>query len=340
MVKISVIVPIYNKRKYIENTVTYILLQTFKDFELLLIDDGSTDGSNLLIDELAKKDERIRIFHTLNRGVSAARNLGINEAQGKYICFVDADDNIKETYLEKLYNAIVKTDNCIAVCNYYEIKNGIKHDFIYNIDEKQDNKYEIIRNNLLCVLWNKLFIRENIKHLFHENISICEDSLFCVQYYIDNAPEIVHVDDTLYGYIRHNLGLTSHIQKKSIYAINTYINYYLKLARGINDNRLKQRSLYYIYRAYLFCICTFVFENACESYSRSKNIHIINRITSNYKFLKSIKYILKCSLLDKNVEKLKPKEYLYSLLILLKMKRLIYYLARIKRCIRPYERLK
>lgn len=101
MCKISIVMPVYNKEKYIARGIHSILVQTFKDWELIIIDDGSTDGS---LNQCKKfRDSRIQVFHTLNRGVSEARNLGISKATGEYITFIDSDDFVAENYLEKIY---------------------------------------------------------------------------------------------------------------------------------------------------------------------------------------------------------------------------------------------
>lgn len=99
---ISVIVPVYNVERYLNQCIDSILAQTYKDFELILVDDGSKDKSGEICDEYVKKDSRIRVFHKKNGGVSSARNYGIDNAQGTYICFVDSDDWVDETYLEDM----------------------------------------------------------------------------------------------------------------------------------------------------------------------------------------------------------------------------------------------
>ena len=160
MCEISVIVPVYNKKKYLVNTVKSILMQTFKDFELLLIDDGSTDGSGAVCGKMSALDARVKTFHTENRGVGAARNLGIRKATGKYISFIDADDSVHKTFLEELYGAITENDSEMAVCNYYEINKGRKVAHNYERRNDEDALFGIIRQDLLCVIWNKLFVRE------------------------------------------------------------------------------------------------------------------------------------------------------------------------------------
>ena len=111
---ISVIVPVYNTEKYLSRCIDSILTQTFTDLELLLVDDGSTDKSGIICDEYALKDSRVRVFHKENGGVSFARNLGVQEARGNWIAFVDADDWILETYLANFVNNIKKDTQLIV----------------------------------------------------------------------------------------------------------------------------------------------------------------------------------------------------------------------------------
>ena len=99
---ISIIVPIYNIKEYLERCVDSILAQTYENIEVLLVDDGSTDGTSLLVDELRKKDSRIRVFHKENRGSSSARNLGLQHAVGSYVWFVDPDDFIRPDCMKKI----------------------------------------------------------------------------------------------------------------------------------------------------------------------------------------------------------------------------------------------
>ena len=98
---VSVIVPVYNTEKYLPECIESVLFQSYTDFELLLIDDGSTDGSGLICDEYARKDFRIKVVHKSNGGVSSARNEGLDIARGEYVCFVDSDDWVCKDYLKK-----------------------------------------------------------------------------------------------------------------------------------------------------------------------------------------------------------------------------------------------
>lgn len=112
--KISVVVPVYNVEKYLDNTITHIIEQTYTNLEILLIDDGSTDSSGSICDRYAEKDARIKVFHKKNGGSSSARNMGIREASGDYIGFLDADDWADETMYETLLSAAIENDAVIC----------------------------------------------------------------------------------------------------------------------------------------------------------------------------------------------------------------------------------
>ncbi len=137
MKKISVIVPVYNAANYLEKCVDSILKQTFSDFELLLVDDGSTDSSVELCDKFMKQDVRVKVFHKKNGGHASARNYGIDksfETETEYITFIDSDDWVDCHYLEYLYQAILETNGDISVCNFERVNNR---------NETTDLKYTI-----------------------------------------------------------------------------------------------------------------------------------------------------------------------------------------------------
>ena len=107
---VSVITPVYNTEKYLDECIGSILSQSMTDFELLLIDDGSTDGSGAICDRYAEKDKRIRVFHIPNGGVSAARNLGLDNARGEFVVFVDSDDRVTPDHLQQLADSNIGED--------------------------------------------------------------------------------------------------------------------------------------------------------------------------------------------------------------------------------------
>ena len=118
MPTISVIVPVYNVEKYLRCCVDSILAQTFTDIEVLLVDDGSTDSSGAICDEYAQLDRRVRVFHKTNGGVSSARNLGLDEATGRWIMFVDSDDKVSPEICERLLEHV--SEGSMSICNCYE----------------------------------------------------------------------------------------------------------------------------------------------------------------------------------------------------------------------------
>ncbi len=113
--KISIIIPIYNKSKYLPDLLSDLLMQTFTDYQCILVNDGSTDNSGEICDNISKSDNRFKAFHLKNGGVSAARNFGIDNATGEYITFIDADDRLCPEHLENLYHCIAKNDVDMAI---------------------------------------------------------------------------------------------------------------------------------------------------------------------------------------------------------------------------------
>lgn len=151
---ISVIIPVYNTKQYLQSCLDSLLAQTYSDLELLFIDDGSTDGSAELLDFFARQDRRIRVIHQENGGVCAARNRGIDEARGEYLSFIDSDDTLEPDLYETLMNLIREHGVEIAHCSYNRVTNGvIKH--IGNTGSVHVHSRE---EALCCLLTGKLFV--------------------------------------------------------------------------------------------------------------------------------------------------------------------------------------
>ena len=208
MCTISIIVPIYNREKTISRCLDSILNQTFADFELLLIDDGSTDNSLNICKSYKSIDSRIKIFTQPNSGPSAARNLGLLHSKGKYIMFCDSDDTVSTNWCKNLYNIINKNNNNALPFTGHFISDDnsnilCKHSYEYNFNITISNfSYE---ENLICLLgfiWNKIFINQILKDnniKFDENTSINEDLKFIINYikYIDR---LVYTNTLDYNY--------------------------------------------------------------------------------------------------------------------------------------------
>lgn len=186
MPKISVIVPVYNAVRYLHRCVDSILAQTFTDFELLLINDGSKDNSGRICDEFATKDARVRVFHKKNGGVSSARNLGLDNAKGEYIMFVDSDDYMFPQMCELMKTTMEMKKADMVVCGTTETGGGYwrpVEDKDYTLVLLKENFVELLRTELLSPPWNKIFKHSIIGKLrFYEDISFGEDLMFNLGY--------------------------------------------------------------------------------------------------------------------------------------------------------------
>ena len=217
--KISIIVPVYKVEKYLHECINSILEQTFKEFELILIDDGSPDNSGKICDEYAQKDKRIKVIHKKNGGPSSARNMGIKISKGEYIGFVDSDDTIEIDMYEKMYNIGVKRNAEIVVSGYVELNSftgsiqqaltplGNKK-FIEGNEIKESLESLLSQNKILgyASMCNKLYKRSYIINnnlLINEKIKIAED--FCFNLVaISGATRICAINEPLYKYRRIN----------------------------------------------------------------------------------------------------------------------------------------
>ena len=210
MQKISIIIPVYNKSKYLRTILSEVSNQSFKDFECLLIDDGSKDNSGEICDEFALKDNRFKVFHIENGGVSHARNWGLDRAKGEYITFIDADDEIYHDFIENLFTCISKSGADIAISGYekfWDYKKEIltvshpELNGLYDFNAGMSN-FAKIQNEIglfgCCV--SKIFKRnicENIR--FDENIRLAEDFDFYLKLY-SKVNKIYFDEKHLYSY--------------------------------------------------------------------------------------------------------------------------------------------
>lgn len=227
MPKISVIVPVYKAEKYIRRCVDSILAQTFTDFELLLVDDGSPDNSGAICDEYAAKDSRIKVFHKENGGVSSARNLGLDNASGEWITFVDADDWIAKTFLESLYKPVSDGKNVDFVqggCLNYA--NGEVVCINQKYDDYTGNDYAKLfaefRGLVVSKLFKAILLRTESGHLyFDEKIAIAEDMLFTLEY-LPRVEKYAFVEETGYYYRKDNPHSATTAKRKSNYEAELY----------------------------------------------------------------------------------------------------------------------
>ncbi len=221
---ISVIVPVYNVEKYIRECLDSILSQTISSFELILVDDGSTDNSGQICDEYAQKDDRIRVFHKENGGLSSARNKGLDEVRGDYICFVDSDDRIRRDYLEKLYAAVSLGRADLAFCDIEAPKlagAGYEYpkDRFVNLSPEDAGKWlydDRTRDYVLMVVaWNKMYSKEIFDGLRFPEGRIHEDE-FMIGPVLSRCGMLSFVPDKLYDYRDNATGITSSANRLNI----------------------------------------------------------------------------------------------------------------------------
>lgn len=184
MIKISVIIPVYNGEKYIKRCIDSIKKQTFNDWEIILVDDGSKDKTGVICDSYALEDKRIKVFHKSNGGVSVARNFGIDKAIGDYITFVDCDDWIEKDFFEKVVNFLTKDSVDILITGFIFDKNGVsKNIFKGKYAEilcEQKKQVEFFKQDKFSwTVYDKFFKRDIIRFFkFNKHIKIGEDMLF------------------------------------------------------------------------------------------------------------------------------------------------------------------
>lgn len=215
---VSVVMPIYNAEKYLKDNIPLLLNQTYKNFELILVNDGSKDNSLVICQEFAKKDNRIKVISQENKGVVKTRNVGLKASKGDYIIFVDSDDFPCVNYLSSLMRAIEGADIGLINFKHIKVKNpqkAIKKYCKIN-QEKVFHDQSYVKNIFNFpiagggVLWNKLFKREIIGDLeFDESLEIFEDILFAYEYAI-KCKKIGEVKDIVYLYNINNQSVTAH----------------------------------------------------------------------------------------------------------------------------------
>lgn len=236
--ELSIILPVYNGEKYIERCIESILSNTFKDYELIVINDGSTDYTQNICDSYAERDERIKVFHNSNHGVSWSRNFGIEKSNGNWISFVDSDDWLSENAFETIFN--IQSEECdIISFGFWSVSD--KHKSKIRLPEINKGKTHYIRQQLLLgwtVVWNVWFRKEFLNEhslRFNNELSIGEDSEFLFRAYF-YARGIRVVNEALYFYNRTNEESALHRMNKSHY--DEIISANISIAQFFKDNNV------------------------------------------------------------------------------------------------------
>lgn len=249
---ISVIVPVYKVEQYLDKCIDSIVNQTYKNLEIILVDDGSPDNCPKMCDDWAKKDKRIKVIHKGNGGVSLARNIGIDESTGEYISFVDSDDWIENTFFEELLNISLKYNSKYITCGYKRV-----YDTHVEYINNSNRINEINSSDYLIKLLNvqngygfvhmKLINRDVIDNLrFDEELKVGEDALFNVKL-CNNTDSVVIYNKALYNYYFNN---NSVVRKYDDNYVNKYLKSMYVMYNFLNDKKNIDKVYIYNYIAY------------------------------------------------------------------------------------------
>ena len=238
MNKVSVIIPIYNSEENLSRCVESVLAQSYKEIEIICINDGSTDASLNILEEYQKDDTRLMIVDIENQGVSHARNIGLERSDGKYVVFVDSDDMINVNMIRELYYRVECEFADLAVCGYTTYRGNV-------IFEKQELKEDILTleqsvnylmsTGCLNMIWNKMYRREKIASKFREDMAFGEDLLFNIQY-LKSCANVCILKDAFYQYYLSNTGLHEKFSLSHYKIEKMIFGEVLELDMQYNDN--------------------------------------------------------------------------------------------------------
>lgn len=206
---ISVIIPVYNVEKYLDTCVESVVGQTYKNLEIILVDDGSTDNCPAMCDTWASRDPRVKVIHKQNGGLSSARNAGLKTARGDFVGFVDSDDVVSADMYEKLFSVLIKNNADIAQCGYF-IFSDYSQIFAFNSNKSASERVfnshsavkSLITDGMISVICcSKLYKKKAIKSVFFEEGVINEDVLWTYQV-LAKSDTIAATSEKLYGYFQ------------------------------------------------------------------------------------------------------------------------------------------
>lgn len=215
---VSIIVPIYNSEFVLKRCVDSILQQTFKQIQLILVDDGSSDNSLLMCKHFAEIDSRVVVLNQENDGPASARNTGMDAANGKYVMFVDSDDCIHPCCVELMYKAIQQFDVSVVMCEYGEDK--CKESIYSKIQVDILNTSTVLRSGLnekerTLYCWGKLWPAEAVRNHRFKSYSFCEDNLFVVEFFLKYQKSIAYIKGfPLYQYLRHSNSISLNLSDR------------------------------------------------------------------------------------------------------------------------------
>lgn len=265
---ISVIIPVYNVEKYLIRCVDSVVNQTYKNLEIILVNDGSTDSSGILCDELAKNDARIKVIHKENGGLSDARNIGQQESKGVYIIFVDSDDYVHVDMINSLYEQITNENADVSICGVMNVYSNSQNpqcadtELYFTCEKKEFLKEYLIGERIPGSICNKLLKRSVANKLKFPVGKIYEDAFY--HYDLISVAEKFVVNTKPYYYYYHRGGsiTTKPFKNKDLVYIDIYKKYYELILENYED--LKEEGFFRFAYSYFFILDKMLIE---ENYS-------------------------------------------------------------------------
>lgn len=247
--EISIIVPVFNAERYLENCITSLQKQSFQNYEILLVNDGSTDSSSEILHQAALSDKRLIVIDKINGGPSSARNVALKQSSGKYVMFCDCDDTVDPLWIETMYRGIIEHPDSMVCCGMNIVTENGKHLHKNSFDSglfSKDEYYRFFKNGLTGSCSNKIFRSDIIKRnniLFNENLKQGEDVIFNLDY-LKQCTSIFSINDALYNYHRYSseITLTNRFHEND-FAINLML--YKKRIPFISEKYRKDFDLHY-----------------------------------------------------------------------------------------------
>lgn len=287
MIKLSIVMPVYNAQEYLKDSIEAILNQSFKEFELILVDDGSTDRSLEICRIYEAQDSRIRVVHKENEGSGAARNVGIKLAVGKYITFPDSDDVVKKDMYMEMYNKIEEVQSDLIICNYETINSGVvtaktrERKDIYLKEKKSCEKYflQFRKESVLEIPWNKFYRLDIIRkhNIAYKKLKRAQDAVFNCNYY-EHIKSCYFLDKDLYLYRENNISEVWRKYPEDFIEILLYVNeLYTSMIKkwGLFDKAVEQYLLEIFFYTYKICLLKVFDENVKSLRSRYQQMKIL-----------------------------------------------------------------
>ncbi|MCD8154651.1 MAG: glycosyltransferase [Clostridiales bacterium] len=288
MAKISVIVPVYNCEKFLRTCVDSVLNQSFRDFELILVNDGSTDGSGRLCHDIANRDRRVRVIDKANGGgAGEARNAGIEAASAPLISFLDGDDWFQQNMLEKMYTAQVREDYDLVICGYRNRpRSGKKQNCTITsfpsqtIRDRQVLDFFVSHfpEGMVGYPWNKLYKREIlIEHdIRFPRMRRLEDGIFNAEY-IDYAKNLCILEDPLYNYRASEQVEQKKLPEDFFDLMETFVNYYYGKLKswGYNIKKSEEPIVFYFLNDFVCCLESLVLDRQRSARDRKATLTLL-----------------------------------------------------------------